>query len=34
MKLHELREARAQAVTQMRALTDKAETETRDLSDT
>lgn len=34
MKLHELREARAQAVAQMRALTDKAETETRDLSDT
>lgn len=34
MKLHELREARAQAVAQMRALTDKAETETRDLSET
>lgn len=34
MKLHELREKRAQAVAKMRALTDTATTETRDLSDT
>ena len=31
MKLHELREKRAQAVAKMRSLTDKAEAETRDL---
>lgn len=33
MKLHELREKRAQVVAKMRALADKAETETRDLSE-
>ena len=33
MKLHELREKRAQAVAKMRSLTDKAEAETRDLSE-
>ncbi len=32
MKLHELREARARAVTAMRSLADKAETEKRDLN--
>ncbi|WP_167650104.1 phage major capsid protein [Paracoccus salipaludis] len=34
MKLHELQEARSRTIAKMRALTDKAETETRDLSDT
>lgn len=34
MKLHELQEARSRTVAKMRALTDKAEAETRDLSDT
>lgn len=33
MKLHELQEARSRTIAKMRALTDKAETETRDLSD-
>ncbi len=33
MKLHELQEQRASAVASMRALTDKADGETRDLSD-
>ncbi|MCB1510055.1 MAG: phage major capsid protein [Hyphomicrobiaceae bacterium] len=33
MKLHELQEARASHVAAMRALTDKADAETRDLSD-
>lgn len=33
MKLHELQEARSRTVAKMRALTDKAEAETRDLSD-
>jgi len=33
MKLHELKEQRAQTVAKMRGLTDKAEAETRDLSD-
>jgi len=33
MKLHELKEKRAQAIAKMRGLTDKAEAETRDLSD-
>lgn len=33
MKLHELREARARAVTEMRSLTDTAEVETRDLTE-
>lgn len=33
MKLHELKEQRAQIVAKMRGLTDKAESETRDLSD-
>ncbi len=34
MKLHELQEARSRTIAKMRALTDKAEAETRDLSDT
>lgn len=33
MKLHELRESRAQTVAKMRALTDKAEAEKRDLTE-
>lgn len=34
MKIHELREKRAQAISKMRGLADKAEAETRDLSET